>query len=139
MTLEQIQSSPRVSPAPYLVLLAEPDADARGRLGASLEALGPHVVTHVEDGDELERAFFNRGPYDLVVCRSALGATSGLDVLAKARRRGRRSSFIVYSSLEGPWLRVFVSDSDATVLSSRVVSLDGLAQLAKGVLDSKRW
>ena len=136
MTVEPVKQA-RAPRVPYIVLLADPDPDVRSRIAASLGALGPHVATHAKDADELERIFFEQGPYDLVVCRSMLGTVSGLDVLAKARRRGRKASFIMYSSLDGPWLRVFVSDAEATVLSSRVVSLDGLAQLAKGVLDAK--
>jgi len=59
-------------------------------------------------------------------------------VLAKARSGGSRASFIVYTSLDGTWLRVFVSDVDNTVLSSRVVSLEGLAHLAGGLLEMNR-
>jgi CheY-like chemotaxis protein len=120
------------------VLLADTSADARKLLETSLLPLGPQSVTHVEEGDALERTFFEEGPYDLVVCRALLGARSALQVVARARALGRRASFIVYSSLDGPWLRVFVSDSEGTVLSSRVVSLDGLAHLAEGMLEALR-
>jgi DNA-binding NarL/FixJ family response regulator len=95
-------------------------------------------VTHASDGDALEQTFFDDGPFDLVVCRALLGARSGLQVLAKARSEGKRASFIVYSSLDTAWLRVFVSDAQHTVLSSRVVSLDGLSELARGMVESQR-
>jgi CheY-like chemotaxis protein len=120
------------------VLLADTSGEARQLLEGALTPLGPQSVTHVEDGDELERLFFEKGPYDLVVCRALLGARSALQVVARARALGRRASFIVYSSLDGPWLRVFVSDSEGTVLSSRVVSLEGLAHLAEGMLEALR-
>ena len=123
---------------PYSVLLADTSADARRLLEGALTPLGPQAVTHVEEGDELERLFFEEGPFDLVVCRALLGARSALQVVARARALGRRASFIVYSSLDGPWLRVFVSDSEGTVLSSRVVSLEGLAHLAEGMLEALR-
>lgn len=123
---------------PYAVLLADTSGEARQLLEGALTPLGPQSVTHVEDGDELERLFFEKGPYDLVVCRALLGARSALQVVARARSLGRRASFIVYSSLDGPWLRVFVSDSEGTVLSSRVVSLEGLAHLAEGMLEALR-
>jgi CheY-like chemotaxis protein len=125
--------------APYAVLIADTSVEARTALERALEGLGPQRVAHAGDGDELEHLFFDRGPYDLVVCRAVLGARSGLQVLAKARADRRRGSFIVYSSLDGPCLRVFVSDADSTtVLSSRVVSLAGLAELAAGMLEAKR-
>jgi CheY-like chemotaxis protein len=137
-TMTQPAPSRRSARRPYSVLIADTSAEARNTIEQSLANLGPQTVDHAEDGDQLERLFFDKGPYDLVVCRALLGARSGLQVLAKARTRGRRASFIVYSTLEGPWLRVFVSDSDATVLSSRVVSLEGLAHLAEGMVEAKR-
>ena len=123
---------------PYAVLLADTSIEARQLLEGALSPLGPQSVTHVAEGDELERHFFEKGPYDLVVCRALLGARSALQVVARARSLGRRASFIVYSSLEGPWLRVFISDSEGTVLSSRVVSLESLANLAAGMLEARR-
>jgi len=123
---------------PYSVLLADTNTHARELLQGALASLGPQSITHVEEGDELERLFFEEGPYDLVVCRALLGARSALQVVARARSLGRRASFIVYSSLDGPWLRVFISDSEGTVLSSRVVSLEGLAHLAEGMLEARR-
>jgi CheY-like chemotaxis protein len=120
------------------VLLADTSPDARTLLEEALAPLGPQSITHVGEGDDLERLFFEEGPYDLVVSRALLGARSALQVVARARALGRRASFIVYSSLDGPWLRVFVSDSEGTVLSSRVVSLDGLAHLAEGMLEALR-
>ncbi|HVU00114.1 MAG TPA: response regulator [Polyangiaceae bacterium] len=131
-------TSRRAAPARYSVLIADTSAESRSTLEAALSSLGPQTVTHAADGDELERRFFEDGPYDLVVCRALLGARSGLQVLARARTAGKRASFIVYSSLDGPWLRVFVSDAESTVLSSRVVSLEGVAQLAAGMLEAAR-
>ncbi|HVW27177.1 MAG TPA: hypothetical protein VHC69_17545 [Polyangiaceae bacterium] len=128
----------RAAKRPVSVLLADTSPDARSLLEGALAPLGPQSVTHVGEGDDLERQFFEEGPYDLVVSRALLGARSALQVVARARALGRRASFIVYSSLDGPWLRVFVSDSEGTVLSSRVVSLDGLAHLAEGMLEALR-
>lgn len=132
------RSSRRAARAPFTVLLADTSADSRTTLAEALTSLGPQAVSHAADGDELERLFFDHGPYDLVICRALLGARSGLQVLARARSAGKRASFIVYSSLDGPWLRVFVSDAESTVLSSRVVSLEGVAQLAAGMLEAAR-
>lgn len=138
MTTTQSTPSPRTARAPYSVLLADTDPEALSVIERALAPLGPQRVLRAADGDELERLFFAKGPHDLVVCRAVLGARSGLQVLAKARSSGRRASFIIYSSLDGPWLRVFVSDVDAMVLSSRVVSLDGFSHLANGILRAKR-
>jgi CheY-like chemotaxis protein len=131
-------SSRRPVPLPRSVLIADTSHDARASIEKALRNLGPQEVRHATDGDELERIFFDEGPFDLVVCRALLGARSGLQVLAKARSGGRRASFIVYSSLDAAWLRVFVSDAESTVLSSRVVSLDGLSELAAGMLEAAR-
>lgn len=117
------------------VLIADPSAEARSTVEGALCSIGPHSVTHASDGDAFERTFFEGGPFDLVVCRAVIGARSGLQVLARARAAGRRSSFIIYSSLDGSWLRVFVSDAHQTVLSSRALSLDGLSELAAGLLE----
>jgi DNA-binding NarL/FixJ family response regulator len=128
----------RAARSPYAVLIADTSEGSRTTLEQALVTLGPQAVSHAADCDELERLFFDQGPYDLVVCRALLGARSGLQVLARARSAGQRASFIVYSSLDGPWLRVFVSDAESTVLSSRVVSLEGVAQLAAGLLEAAR-
>ena len=124
--------------APYKVLVADPSGDARQTLANVLSSLGPQRVVHAETAQEFERLFVNDGPYDLVVCRALLGPRSGLKVLAKARSGGSRASFILYTSLDGAWLRIFVSDMANTVLSSRVVSLEGLADLAGGLLEMGR-
>jgi DNA-binding NtrC family response regulator len=116
-------------------LVADTCGDARQTLANVLSRLGPQDVVHAGTAQEFERLFENHGPYDLVVCRALVGQRSGLQVLAKARSGGSRASFIVYTSLDGAYLRVFVSDVDNTVLSSRVVSLEGLAHLAGGLLE----
>lgn len=124
--------------APFRLLVADPSSDTRDRLERVLSGLGPQSVAHAGTAQEFERLFVDHGPYDLVVCRALLGQRSGLQVLAKARSGGSRASFIVYTSLDGAWLRVFVSDVENTVLSSRVVSLEGLAHLAGGLLEMNR-
>ena len=123
--------------APYKVLVADPSVDARETLANVLSSLGPQRVSHACTAQEFEALFMNDA-YDLVVCRALLGPRSGLKVLARARSGGSRASFILYTSLDGAWLRIFVSDMANTVLSSRVVSLEGLANLAGGLLEMGR-
>lgn len=132
------QKARRPAPAPCAVLIGDTSHEARVSIEQALASLGAHEIAHAANGDDLERLFFSAGPFDLVVCRALLGARSGLQVLAKARAAGRRASFIVYSSLDSAWLRVFVSDAGSTVLSSRVVSLEGLSELALGMLEAGR-
>ena len=60
----------------------------------ALAPLGAQCVTHVSEGDDLERQFFEEGPYDLVVSRALLGARSALQVVGRARALGRRASLI---------------------------------------------
>ena len=124
--------------APYKVLVADTSGDARETLTNVLSSLGPQRVVHACTAQEFERLFVDDGPYDLVVCRALLGPRSGLKVLAKARSGGSRASFILYTSLDGAWLRIFVSDMANSVLSSRIVSLEGLANLAGGLLEMGR-
>lgn len=124
--------------APYKVLLADTSGDARQTLTNVLSSLGPQRLVHACTAQEFERLFVDDGPYDLVVCRALLGPQSGLKVLAKARSGRSRASFILYTSLDGAWLRIFVSDMENAVLSSRIVSLEGLANLAGGLLEMGR-
>lgn len=122
---------------PYKFLVADPSGDARVTLANVLSGLGPQHIVHADNAQEFER-LFKEGPYDLVMCPAILGHRSGLQVLARARSGGSRASFIVYTSIQGAWLRVFVSDVKNTVLSTRVISLEGLAQLASGLLEMGR-
>lgn len=135
-TASDVSGSP--TRPPYRVLVADPSGDARATLANVLSSLGPQSVSHACSAQEFERLFVQDGPYDLVVCRALLGPRSGLKVLAKARSGGSRASFILYTSLDGAWLRIFVSDVANTVLSSRIVSLEGLASLAGGLLEMGR-
>lgn len=125
-----------VGPGILRVLLADTDPSARGAIEEALSGIGERVVTHASCRDELMRLFFEEGPFDLVVCGADIGARSG--IMAKARSSGRTGSFIVYSNV-GPWLRVFVSNGKDTLLSSRVVSLEGLGTLATALLEASRW
>lgn len=115
------------------LLLADADPEARSAVQVALSSLGASTVAHAASVDEIERLYFDDGPFDLVVCRADIGATSGL--LARARSSGRTGSFIVYSDV-GPWLRVFGSDCDSTFLSSRVMPLENLSGFAAGMLEA---
>jgi hypothetical protein len=130
--------SARETRAPYKFLVADACRDDRDALTGVLLSLGPQRVIHACTAKEFEQVFEAEGPYDLVLCRALLGNRSGLQVLANVRSGGSRASFIVYSHLQGTWLRVFVSDIENAVMSSRVVSLEGLANLAGGLLEMQR-
>ncbi|MBM4362342.1 MAG: response regulator [Deltaproteobacteria bacterium] len=115
------------------VLVADPDPENRRRLAALLGQRA-RECDEVGSGNELERRLFGGDTYDLIVCRALLDGYSGLSALARARVEGCGTGFIVYSSLASPWLRVFLSDGRATILSSRVVPFGSLPDLAAGLV-----
>lgn len=129
------EPQPGPSRAPLRVLLADADSEARSAVQGALSSLGPFTVAHAANAGDLERLFFDDGPFDLVVCRADIGA--GTRLLGRARSSGRTGSFIVYSEV-APWLRVLVSDCDDTILSSRVMPLENLSGLATGMLEASR-
>ncbi len=120
-------------PTPHLrVLVAEPNAGAREWLAPLIRELGARSV-EVETGLELQLALA-RGGYDLVLTHARLPAPSGLQVLATARAAGSTVPFIVITSFQQGSVRVFVSDQEGTVLSSRVLDADQLKALMAGLV-----
>jgi DNA-binding response OmpR family regulator len=89
------------------------------------------------DGNALERALTESGPYQLVVASARLPEPSALQVLARVRRAGIRTPFIVVASLSTHErrMRVFVSDAEGTVLSSRVLDDENLAVLVTRLIE----
>lgn len=139
-------SRPRPSRAPHgkdgaldspRVLLAESDRAARGLLLPWLSELSTEIE-EVVDGSALERALLSGSRYQLVIAGARLPEPSALQVLARVRRQGIRTPFIVVTSVHGNMLRIFMSDSEGTVLSSRVVDGNNLASLITGIIDQGR-
>lgn len=114
------------------VLVAEPSAAAREWLAPIVRKVGGHMV-EVETGLELQLAL-TRSSYDLVFTHARLSAPSGLQVLASARAAGSTVPFIVSTSFHQGSMRVFVSDQEGTVLSSRVLNAEQLTLLMEGLL-----
>lgn len=118
---------------PHLrVLVAEPNVSAREWLAPLVREVGGHMI-EVETGLELQLALA-RGGYDLVVTHARLPTPSGLQVLASARAAGSTVPFIVITSFEQGSVRVFVSDQEGTVLSSRVLNAEQLTTLMAGLV-----
>ena len=115
------------------ILIADPQSETTGRISPLLRTLSPHVV-EADDGEGLERAVLEQGPFDLVVSNSRLPGQSGLQVLARVRQAGVTTPFIILASLHEHSLRVFVSDGDGIVLSSRMVNADNFATLAADLI-----
>lgn len=114
------------------VLLAETDPVVRGWLAPALErALGvaPDVVEHVQG---LERGVLE-DEFHLVISNARLAEDSTLTSLARVRSAGSATPFIVYTSFNDSLMRVLISDSEGTVLSSRVIDLDNLVDLARSL------
>jgi len=119
------------------IVIAEADPGMRDWLGPVLAPLGAEIH-EARDGNELERMIEQAGPFDLVITSSQLPVQSGLQVLARARGRGVSTPFVVVTSIHQCLLRVFVSDAEGTVLSSRVVDGDNLRTLASNLIEAGR-
>jgi CheY-like chemotaxis protein len=128
-----------LEPTPMMpkIAIAEADANMRAWLGPVLEPLGARLH-EAKDGSELESLLEREGPFDLVITSSQLPQQSGLQVLARARARGVVTPFVVVTSIHQFLLRVFVSDAEGTVLSSRVVDGDNLRTLASNLIEASR-
>jgi len=116
-----------VARAPRL-LLAESDRPARALLLPWLEGLSAEIE-EAHDGSSLEAKLVAGPRYHLVIASARLPEPSALQVLARVRRKGITTPFIVITSVHGNMLRIFMSDSEGTVLSSRMVDGHNLASL----------
>ena len=130
---------PRSGPAPRppRILVADPDQQVRDWLRRPLSQLAADVC-EAKSGLELEAFLRQKGPFDLVITNAQLPAQSGLQVLARARAQGKMTPFIVVTSIYQTLLRVFVSDAEGTVLSSRMVDGENLTVLASTLIARSR-
>jgi DNA-binding response OmpR family regulator len=125
----------RSGPAPrnVRIVLAEADEKVRDWLRRPLARLTGNV-REATTGPELEALLREEGPFDLVITNAQLPGQSGLQVLARLRARGEVTPFIVVTSIHESLLRVFVSDAEGTVLSSRMVDPNNLVALASSLM-----
>jgi CheY-like chemotaxis protein len=122
------------APRKVRIALAEADPKVREWLRQPLARLNAHV-SEAESGPTLEALLQDEGPFDLVITDAQLpGGRSGLQVLARLRASGQTTPFIVVTSIQQSMLRVFISDAEGTVLSSRVVDPQNLVALASSLL-----
>ena len=119
---------PALRPPRPRVLVAESDERVRKWLRRPLSKLTSDV-SEATTGLELETQLRQNGPFDLVITNAQLSSPSGLQVLARARAQGSMTPFIVVTSINQALMRVFVSDAEGTVLSSRVVDSENLGVL----------
>ena len=113
-------------------IVANGDADVRLWLRKLLTPLNLEVW-EAENGTELATA--NGEPFAIIISSSKLPGPSGLQVLAAARSKGSSTPFIIITSHQRDLVRVFVSDAEGTVLSSRVLDGNNLAVLARNLAD----
>jgi CheY-like chemotaxis protein len=121
------------APRRVRILLAEADEKVRDWLRRPLSRLAG-TVSEAGSGPELEALLLEEGPFDLVITNAQLPVQSGLQVLARLRARGETTPFIVVTSIHASLLRVFVSDAEGTVLSSRMVDPQNLVALASSLM-----
>lgn len=115
------------------ILVADADETSRLWLVNTLSQLGAQVV-EVTNGKELQHQLTREGSFSLVVTQARLPAPSGLQVLANTRAARSTTPFIVITSFQRNLLRIFVSDAEGAVLSSRVVDSSNLTEVARGLL-----
>ena len=115
------------------ILIADPDPQIRAWLKPPLGNIAS-VVLEAATGPELESLLRAEGPFHLVITNAKLPSQSGVEILARARSSGNRTPFIVVTSIQERLLRVYVSDAEGTVLSSRVLDADNLGVLVATLL-----
>jgi len=115
------------------IVIADPDPQIRALLKPPLGAIASEIV-EATTGPELEALLRGDGPFHLVLTNARLPSQSGVEILARARSSGNRTPFIVVTSIQERQLRVYVSDAEGTVLSSRVLDTDHLAVLVSTLL-----
>ena len=101
------------------LVLADADPVQLGCLEPELTGRAADLVIRAASGAELERVL-GEGGVDLVITASHLGEDG--------------TPFIVYSSLQDLLMRVLVSDTDGTLLASRVLDVDGLVETAGAII-----
>jgi len=115
------------------ILIADPNPQIRAWLKPPLASIASEVV-EATSGPELEALLRSQGPFQLVVTNARLPNQSGVEILARARSSGDRTPFIVVTSFQQRMMRLYVSDAEGTVLSSRVLDADKLAVLVSTLL-----
>ncbi len=119
------------------ILLAISDAPLLERVREALADTDAEQVA-LTPGAELVDALLNRGPFQLVLASAQLGRESSLQSLARVRQAGNDTPFLVIGQNQGETLRVFVSDGEGVVLSSRVLNGENLARLAAEYVTARR-
>ncbi len=119
------------------ILLAIPDAPLLERVRKALANTDADQVA-LTPGVELVDALLNQGPFQLVLASAQLGRESSLQSLARVRQAGNDTPFLVLGQNQGETLRVFVSDGEGVVLSSRVLNAENLARLAAEYVTARR-
>lgn len=131
-TLQQTQ--PRPSATRARVLLADADPAVRDWFKPVLGRIIPQDLVEVSSGKDLEAALFRGQSLHLVVTNARLHGHSALASLARVRAAGARTPFIVYTSFQDSLMRILVSDVEGSVLSSRLVGMEDLGELAKSLV-----
>ncbi len=128
-------TDPMVRRAKILIAIVEDTLAARIR--SALTGTQADLVS-LQPGDQLEDAMRMHGPFELVLASAQLGRESSLQSLARVRQAGNSTPFLVLGQTQGETLRVFVSDGEGVVLSSRMLNAENLARLAAEYVSAKR-
>lgn len=115
------------------VLIADSDPTSRRKWAPLVEGLRANV-TEVDSGDALAAQLTGGERFDLVLSASRLATSSALQVLARVRQMGITTPFVILASMHGSSMRVFVSDGDGIVLSSRMLDAANFSTLLGGLV-----
>ncbi len=121
---------------PTRILLAVPDALLSERVRRALSQVNCQLVELKAEEDFL--GTIAQGEFALVIASAQLGRDSSLQTLARVRQAGHSTPFFVLGAAHGASFRVFVSDGEGVVLSSRVVDSENLGRLAEGYVAPSR-
>ncbi len=131
------QSGERTARVGPRVVVVDSRAEVRHWIRPALAGAHAEII-EASTCAQLDTALTSRPTVHLVITASQLSDGSALQVLARARAAGSKTPFVVHTAFHRNLLRIFVSDADGTVLSSRVVDSDNLAALAERLIEDYR-
>jgi CheY-like chemotaxis protein len=127
---------PRTQTTPRL-LLARSDESIGPILAPLQDVMGTAVIDEVVDGNQLDDALQNNGPYALVISQAMLPGMRGLEVLAKARERGDNTPFVLIQSMHQNFVRITIGGGPNSIVSTRLVNTVALLDLVQQMLSAK--
>jgi len=120
--------------AAYRVLVVEDNHEVRRMVTASLKTLGTEI--DVLDVPSAEEALVINAtlPIDLVVLDFRLPGMTGLDMVARLRKRRPQAKIILVTGVEDPAIRQQVAEAHTEAYFFKPIEIDKFLQAVKGCL-----